>query len=94
MVVSCLGPRKDDGMIFICANWSMTCWSTVQHFEATLGLVIEGCSLVSARIMISILAIFAMSLQSLEMSCAERADALASLAGDLKPEDLPEVPCI
>ena len=46
-MVSCLGQRKDDSMVFICANWSMTCCLTEEHLETVLGLVAEGCIMVS-----------------------------------------------
>ena len=84
-MISCLGPRKDDSMVFICANWSMTCWSTVECWETTLGLAIVGCCVLSDLMLISILSVL---VEHLEI-CAEAADALASWARDLKPEDLP-----
>ena len=52
-----LGPINDDSMVFIYANWSMTCWLTEEHLETALGLVTEGCIVVSDRMMISILPI-------------------------------------
>ena len=80
-MVSCLGPRKDDSMVFICVNWSMTCRSTVECCKTTLGLVPEGCIVVSDNTL-SVL------VEPVEMSCAEAADVLAPWAGDLKAEDL------
>ena len=73
MVVSCLGLRKDDSMVFICANWSMTCWSTVERWEITLGLVTESSIVVSDHMLISILS---MSVEPLKMLCAEEADSM------------------
>ena len=73
-MVSCLGPRKDDSMVFICANWSMTCWSTVECLETPLGLAIDGCCVVSDHIL-------SVSVELLEMSCAEAAVALVPWAG-------------
>ena len=74
-----------DSMVFIWANWSMTCWSTEECPETVLGLVTEGCIVVSDCMLISILSV---SVEPLEMLCAEAADALASWAGDLKAEYL------
>ena len=70
-------------MVFICSNWSTTCWSTVECWETTLGLAIDGCSVMSDRMLISILSL---SVEPLEMLCAEAAAALAPQAGDLKVE--------
>ena len=77
--------EKDGRMVFICANWSMTCWSTDERWETALGLVAKNCIVVSNRMLISILS---MSVEPLEMLCAEAADALAPWAGYLNPEDL------
>ena len=63
----------------------MTCWSTVEHWETTLGLAIDGCCVVSDSMLISILS---MSVAPLKMSCAEAGVGLAPQAGDLKAEDL------
>ena len=84
-MVSCLGVRKYDGMVFICANWSMTCWSTVECWETALDLVTEGCIVVSEHILIFKLS---MLVEALKMSYVEAVDALAPQAGDLKAEDL------
>ena len=73
VVVSCFGP------------WSMTWWSTVECLVTTLGLVTEGCSVVSDCMLISIQSV---SVEPLEMSFAEVAGALAPQARDLKPVDL------
>ena len=73
-MASCLGTRKDDNMVFICANWSMTCWLTVEHRETALGLVIEVCIVVSDHMLISILSVL---VEPLEMLCAEATNALA-----------------
>ena len=43
VLVSCFGPRNDDSTVLICANWSMTCWSSEESAEVVLGLVTEGC---------------------------------------------------
>ena len=59
----------------------MTCWSTVEHWETALGLVTEGCIVLSDRMLISICDL-------LSVSCAKAADALTSQAGDPKPGDL------
>ena len=83
-MISCLGSRKDDSMVFICANWCMTCWS-IERWETTLGLAIEGCSVVSDCMLIFILSVL---VEPLEMLCVEAADALVPWAGDLKAEDL------
>ena len=72
-MVSCLGPRNDDGMVFICPKWSMTCWSTEECPETALGLVTEGCIVVADRMLISILS---MLVEPLDMSCAEAVDAM------------------
>ena len=40
-MVSCLGPHKDDSIIFICANWL-----TVEYCETVLGHVSEHCIMV------------------------------------------------
>ena len=50
-----------------------------------LGLLTEGCIVVSDCMLISILST---TVDLLEMLCAEAADALAPLARDLKAEDL------
>ena len=52
---------------------SMTCWSTVECWETVLGLVTEGCIVVSDHMLFSILTL---SVEALEMLCAEAADAL------------------
>ena len=85
LVVSCLGPRKDDSMVFISVHWSMTCWFTVERWQTTLELADDGCCLVSDRTLISILS---MSVEPLEMLCSEAVVALAPRAGDLKAENL------
>ena len=72
-MVSCLGLRKDDSMVFICTNWSMNCWSAVEHWKSTLGLVTESCIVVSDHMLISILS---MSVEPLKILCAEEADSL------------------
>ena len=74
LVVSCLFLRNDDSVAFIYANWSKTCWSTVEHWETAQGLVTEGCIVVSDCMLISIISV---SVERLEMSCAEEGDALA-----------------
>ena len=61
----------------------MTAWFT--SLQTALGLVTEGCIVVSDCMLISILSIL---VEPLEMLCAEAAHALAPHAGDLKPEDL------
>ena len=82
-MVSCLGLRSDDSMVVICANWSMTYWSTEQRWETALGLVTEHCIVVSDCMLISILSV---SVESLELLCAEAADVLAPWGEDLKPD--------
>ena len=82
-MVSCLGTRDDNCMVFICANWSMSCCSTEERLETVLAHVTEGCIVVFDRMQISILS---MSVEPLEMMCAEEVDTLAPRAGDLKPE--------
>ena len=90
-MVSCFGMRKDDSMVFICANWSITCWSTVEHWETTPGLAIDGCCMVSDHMLISILFI---SVEGLEMLCSVAAVALTPLVVDLKAEEfLPSDVC-
>ena len=84
-MVSCLGLRNDDIMVFICTNWSMTCLSTEECWETALALVTDDCIVVSDRMLIYILS---MSVELLEMPCVETVDALAPWAGDLKPEYL------
>ena len=56
----------------------MTCWSTEEHLETLLGIVTEGCFLMSDRILF-------MSVEALKMSCAEAVDALAPTAGHFSP---------
>ena len=56
-LVSCLGLINDDSMVFICANQSMTCWLTEGHWETALGLVTEGCIVVSDNVLISELSV-------------------------------------
>ena len=63
----------------------MTCWSIVECWETALGLVSEGCVVVSDHILISIPS---MLVECLQMLCAETADALAPCALDLKAENL------
>ena len=63
----------------------MTCWSTKEHLETALGLVIEGRIMLSDHRLISILSL---SVEALEMLCAAAVDALAPWADDLKPKDL------
>ena len=89
LVVSCLGPN-DDIMVFICANWSMTCWLTKERLETVLLLVTEDCIVVSDRMLTSIVA---MLVETLEMSCAEAANALAPQARNWSLE-ICWVPCI
>ena len=69
----------------------MTCWSTVECWETTLGLATEGCCVVPDHMLIAILS---MSVESLEMWHAEVVDALALRAGDLKLEDLRSPLCL
>ena len=76
---------------FICAKLFMTCWSTVECSETALRLVTEGCIVVSDHMLISILS---MSLEPLEMLCAEAADALAPWAGNLKLKSLTPDVCL
>ena len=59
----------------------MNCWSTVGCTEIVLGLVGEGCFVVSDRML-------SMLVEPLDMLCAEAVDALVPRAGDLKPDDL------
>ena len=66
---------------FICANWSMTCWSTEEHWHTVLGLVTVGCIVVSDRMLISIVSV---SVGPLEMLCAVAPDALALRARGLE----------
>ena len=69
----------------------MTCWPTVKRWETTLEFVTEGCIVVSDRILISILS---MSVEPLEMSCAELVDALAPQMRDLQPESPLHLMCV
>ena len=52
----------------------MTCWSAVEHWETALWLETEGCIVVSDHMWISILSV---SVEPLEMLCAEAGDALS-----------------
>ena len=63
-------------MVLICVNWSITCWLTEECSEAVVGLVIcGGCNVMSVdRMLISILSV---SVEALEMSCAETVEAPA-----------------
>ena len=70
---------------FICANWSMVCRSTVEGWDTTLALAINGYCVVFDLMLISILST---SVVPLEILCAEAAVALAPWAGDLKAKDL------
>ena len=63
----------------------MTCWLTEKHPETVLELVTEGCIVVFDRLLISKLSV---SVEPLEVSCVEAADALAPRARDLNSEDL------
>ena len=63
----------------------MTCWWTKELLETVLGLVTEGCIVVSDHMLISILS---MLVEPLEMLCAEAADTLAPRARNLKSADL------
>ena len=56
----------------------MTSWSTVECWETALGLVTEGCILVSDL----------HTVLRVEVYCAEAEDAKAPWAGDLKAKDL------
>ena len=76
-----LNPSSDS----IFANWSMTCWLLVERRETTLGFAINSCCVVSDRMLTSILSV---SVEFLEMFCAEATVALAPPARDLEPEDL------
>ena len=71
-MVSYLG--QTDSMVFICPNWSMACWSTVDRWETVLELVTEGCILVSDHMLSSILTMLV--------------NVLALWAGDLMPKYL------
>ena len=83
--------RNNDSMVVICANWSMTCWIAKEPAKTALGLATEGCIVVSDRMLISILFL---SLELLEMLCAEAVDALASWTRVLKPDDLLSPGCL
>ena len=65
-------------MVLICVNWSMTCWSTEECAEGALGLVTESCIMVSVDCML--ISILSVSVEAVEMSYAETADALAPRA--------------
>ena len=56
-----------------------------------LGLVTDGCIVVSDRMLISVLS---MLFEAMEMSCAEAVEALAPQARDLKPEVLLSPLCL
>ena len=49
-----------------------------------LGLVTEDCNVVSDHMLVSILSV---SVEALEMLCADVADALPPQAGDMKPDN-------
>ena len=89
-MASCLGPRNDNSMVLLCANWSMTCWSTKECLETALGLVTEDCIVVSDHMLISILSVL---VEPMEMG-AEAGHALAPRAGNLKAEDLLSPLCL
>ena len=63
----------------------MSCWSTKEQMKTVLGLLTEGCNVVSDCMLISIMSEL---VEALEMLCAEAAEALALQAWDLKPDDL------
>ena len=63
----------------------MTWWLTVERWENTLGLSIDGCCVVSDCKLISILS---SSVEPLEMSLAETVVALGPWEGDLKADNL------
>ena len=70
------------GMMTACfssVNWSMTCQST--EAEGVLGLVTEGCNVMSDRMLISKLSV---SLEALETLYAEAVDAMAPPDCELK----------
>ena len=69
----------------------MTCWSTKEYVEIALGHVTEDSIVVSDRTLISILSV---SVEALEMLCAEAVEALAPWARDLKPDDLLSPLCL
>ena len=66
-------------MVLICVNWSETCLSTEKRPETAVGLVTcGGCNVVSVdHMLISKLSV---SVEALDMSCAQAADALAPSA--------------
>ena len=55
LVVSCLGPRIDDSIVFIRENWSMSCKSTTECWETAMGLVTNSSFVMSDCMLISIL---------------------------------------
>ena len=65
-------------MNFICVNWTMTCWSTLEHYETTLGIAINGCCMVSDRILHTN-STLSVSVETLKISCAEPDDLLSHL---------------
>ena len=60
----------------------MTCRSTVECWETTLGIAIDGCCVVSDHMLIPLLS---MSVEPLQKLCAEAMVRLAPQAGDWKP---------
>ena len=87
LVVSCFCPRNDVSMALICMNWSMICWSTEERPETVLGLVTcGGCNVVSVDC--KLISILSVSVEVLEMLCAEVMETLAPLDCVLKPDDL------
>ena len=76
MVVSCLGLRNDDSMVFICVTWCMVHWSTKECSGSALGLVTDH--MVSDHMLISILS---MSVEPRKMLCTEA--VIESLASDV-----------
>ena len=66
------------------------CFHLCKCLQTALGLETEGFIVVSDRKLISVLS---MSVEALEMSCAEAADALAPQERDLKPKITTEPEC-
>ena len=69
----------------LCKLVHMTRWLTEENWETVLGLVTEGCIVVSDCMVISILS---MLVEPLEILWAEGADALSPRTGDLITDDL------
>ena len=75
------------GMIMICVNCYIICWSSEECHEAAVEIITSlGCNMVS--IDFTLISILSTSVETLGMLCAEAAKALSPWRWDLKSDDL------